>query len=291
MAKRNALGKGLGALIENPEVREKVEKAGFANLVEIDQIEVNPFQPRSEFDEEAMNELTASIEKLGIIQPLTLREVAQDRYQIIAGERRFRAAKLVGLEAVPAYIRTADDQNMLEMALVENIQREDLNAIEVAMSYKRLVEECKLTQEDLGERVGKKRATVTNYMRLLKLPAEIQVGIKDKLISMGHARALIAIEDENLQLRIFYKIVDQGLSVRKTEEMVRDAINPPEKKIDANHEPLPEEYESLKSHLANYFKAKVDFKKDKNGSGKIIISFKTDDELQQIITNLDKIKG
>ena len=222
MAKKNALGRGLGALIDGVE-KEILEKKVEANKdILIDSIDGNPFQPRTTFDAQSLEELAASIRKLGVIQPLTVREAANGRYQLIAGERRLRAAKLAGLTHVPAYIRTADDQAMLELALVENIQREDLDAIEVAICFQRLTEECKLTQEELSERVGKQRSTVANYLRLLKLPAEIQLGIRNKQLMMGHARTLINIEDPKKQINVYYKIIEGDLSVRQVEELVRD---------------------------------------------------------------------
>ncbi len=221
MTKKNALGRGLGALIEGVE-KEVLEKKVEANQdISVDSIDGNPFQPRTSFDEQSLEELASSIRKLGIVQPLTVRETGGGRYQLIAGERRLRAARLAGLTHVPAYIRTADDQAMLELALVENIQREDLDAVEVAISFQRLIEECKLTQEQLSERVGKQRSTVANYLRLLKLPAEIQLGIRNKHLTMGHARTLVNIEDPKKQINVYYKIIDGELSVRQAEELVR----------------------------------------------------------------------
>ena len=233
MAKKNALGRGLGALIEGVE-KEVLEKKVEANKdIPIDSIDANPFQPRTTFDAQSLEELASSIKKLGVIQPLTVREAGNGRYQLIAGERRLRAAKLTGLTHVPAYIRTADDQAMLELALVENIQREDLDAIEVAISFQRLTEECKLTQEELSARVGKQRSTVANYLRLLKLPAEIQLGIRNKQLMMGHARALINIEDPKKQIDVYYKIIEDDLSVRQVEKLVRE-LDFDKKKIPEN---------------------------------------------------------
>src|SRR5512136_188445 len=221
MAQKNALGRGLGALIEGVE-KEALERKVEANLnIPLDSIDGNPFQPRSHFDEQSLEELASSIKKVGIVQPLTVRESGNGRYQLIAGERRLRAARMAGLTSIPAYIRTADDQAMLELALVENIQRTDLNAIEVAISFQRLIEECSLTQEELSDRVGKQRSTVANYLRLLKLPAEIQLGIRNQQLMMGHARTLISIEDPKKQINVYYKIVDGELSVRQAEELVR----------------------------------------------------------------------
>ena len=295
MAKKNSLGRGLGALIESQETTpRKVEVPKAARLnsgvaeVKIEDIDANPYQPRTIFDEEALNELAGSIKEIGIIQPVTLREKEQGKYQLISGERRLRAAKIAGLKKLPAYIRKADDQNMLEMALVENIQREDLDAIEVAISYQRLIDECELTQETLSQRVGKKRATVTNYLRLLKLPADIQLGIKDRKISMGHARALVNIEKPQDQIRIFNKIVDQELSVRKVEELVRN-LHVIKDTTALQEESAKKEYDSLKNDLSSFFKTSVDFKRSNNGAGKIVIPFKSDEDLERIVAIFDKL--
>jgi len=290
MAKRNALGRGLGALIDDA---DKKEASSSINEIPIGQIEANPFQPRTKFDDEALNELAASIKEVGIIQPITLRQLAEGKYQIIAGERRFRASKIAGLKTVPAYVRTADDEGMLEMALVENIQREDLDAIEIAVSYQRLMEECKLTQETLSERVGKKRSTVSNYLRLLKLPARIQKGIIDKEISMGHARALVNVSVPEDQLEIFDLILSEELSVRKVEEIVRNLgiVEKAGAKSSAPHVKHPEEYGELKEHLSNFFKTKVDFSLNNKGKGKIVIPFDSPQDLERIIGVLDKLKA
>jgi ParB family chromosome partitioning protein len=238
----------------------------------------------------ALEELAASIKQIGIIQPITLRKVGDKKYQLISGERRFRASQLAGLTAIPAYIRTADDQGMLEMALVENIQREDLDAIEVAISYQRLIDECKLTQESMSERVGKKRSTIANYLRLLKLPAEIQLGIRKKMLSMGHARALVNVEDNNDQLYIFEQILNEGLSVRKVEEMVRKIKEEPEEdiKLETAKGEIVNNYKDLENHLSNFFNSKIEFKRGAQGNGKIVIPFKTDEDLERIIAILDK---
>lgn len=288
MAKRNALGRGLGALIDDAG-QEHIVTADSVNEIDIDKIEANPFQPRTIFKEEALEELANSIKELGIIQPITVRTLDGGKFQLISGERRLRASQLAGLKKIPAYIRFADDQGMLEMALVENIQREDLDAIEVAISYQRLIEECKLTQESMSERVGKKRSTVSNYLRLLKLPAEIQLGIRDKQLSMGHARALVNIENAKTQLKIYYKIIDEGLSVRKTEDIIRD-VNAPKTKTAKSKVRLPEEYEQLKKHLADHFRSQIDFKRNNKGSGKIVIPFKSDEDLERIMGIIDKMK-
>ncbi len=300
-AKKSALGKGLGALLADAD--DSVDKVGGSaavksvesnpdvNLVDINLIEANPFQPRTEFEKEALEELSESIKILGIITPITVRKISDNKYQLISGERRLRASKMAGLERMPAYVRTADDQGMLEMALVENIQREDLDAIEIAISYQRLIDECNLTQENMSDRVGKKRATVANYLRLLKLPAEIQLGIRKRLLSMGHARALVNIDDEYDQLQIFEKIITEGLSVRKVEEMVKELKNPkPEK---GENEPKAKSeniYVELQSQLSDYFKTAVDFKRSDKGTGKITIPFKSDEELERLISLFDKFK-
>ena len=293
MAKRNALGKGLGALIEDAGNEQSHEQVDAVNEVELSKIDVNPYQPRTNFNENALSELASSIKEIGVIQPITLRKISEDKYQLITGERRFRAAKMAGITKIPAFIRVADDQAMLEMALVENIQREDLDAIEVAISYQRLIEECKLTQENLSGRVGKKRATISNYLRLLRLPAEIQLGIRDHKISMGHARALITIDDPEKQLKAYYRIIDEGLSVRKTEEIIRE-LSQQQAKSNNNKkkekEGIPEEYKQLKNHLAEYFNTNIDFKRNDNGRGKIIIPFKSDDDLERIMTLLNQKK-
>jgi len=295
MARKNALGRGLGALIENAdEVTQKRETkpAASINEIEISKIEANPWQPRTKFDQERLNELANSIKQIGIVQPLTLRKIGPDKYQLIAGERRYRASKIAGLTTIPAYLRTADDDIMLEMALVENIQREDLDPIEVAISYQRLIEECQLTQESMSERVGKKRSTISNYLRLLKLPAEIQLGLVEKQIGMGHARAIISVEDANAQLMIFDETVKNDYSVRKVEQMVRDlntgAATKKPVKSKAN---LPEEYETLKTQLSSFFRTNIQFSRTDKGNGKIVIPFTSDDELEKIISILDKAKS
>ncbi len=294
MARKNALGKGLGALIEdsgNYNNKEIGLKSSFE--IDISQIETNPFQPRTNFNEEALEELSISIKQIGIIQPITVRELDDsDKYQLISGERRLRAASKAGLTKIPAYIRTANDQDMLEMVLVENIQREDLDSIEIALSYERLMEECDLTQEKVSGRIGKKRATISNYLRLLKLPPEIQLGIRAKKISMGHARTIINIDDPQMQMNVFNRVIKEGLSVRKTEEIVRKlhAAKNQENQTDKSNQQhsLPKEYEELKNELSQYLKTNVDFKRNGKGSGKIIIPFKSDEELDRIIAIFDQ---
>ena len=293
MIKKNALGRGLGALIDGVE-KEVLEKKVEANQdISVDAIDANPFQPRTSFDEQALEELAASIRKLGIVQPLTLRETGNGRYQLIAGERRLRAAKLAGLSHVPAYIRTADDQAMLELALVENIQREDLDAVEVAISFQRLIEECKLTQEKLSERVGKQRSTVANYLRLLKLPAEIQLGIKNKHVMMGHARTLVNIEDPKKQMVVYYKIIEGDLSVRQAEELVRllqtEKIKDPAK-LERKRK-LNQDFAQLSEHLKRIFSSKVNFRINELGKGKIVISFESAEEMERILGIFDRLNS
>ena len=291
MAKKNALGRGLDALIDtnsgsgNDSQRE-------ANEININLIEANPFQTRTSFDQETLEELAESIKELGVIQPITVRSLENGNFQLISGERRLRASKLAGLKKIPAYIRTADDQGMLEMALVENIQREDLNAIEVAISYQRLMEECKLTQEALSQRIGKKRSTISNYTRLLNLPAKIQLGIKEEKISMGHARALITIKDEETQLMIFDQILKYDFSVRRVEDIIRELNSETKKDADQSKKKAfatAEDYQQLEKHLSNVFATGINFKRTAKGSGRIIIPFKNDNDLERIIAILDKL--
>ncbi len=287
MVKRNALGRGLGALIDDA---EKMKQAGISD-VDLSKIEANPFQPRSKFDDEALNELAGSIREIGLIQPITLRKVGDEKYQIIAGERRFRAAQLAGLDSLPAYIRKAKDDGMLEMALVENIQREDLDAIEIALSYQRLMDELEFTQEDLSSRVGKKRSTIANYLRLLKLPAIIQKGLRNKEISMGHARALINIEDADTQEMIFNEIVKHGFSVRRVEEIVRNLNEgTDESQPKAKRKALPNEYKSFKGELGKLLGSRVGISINDKGKGKIVIPFKSGDDLERIVKIIENQK-
>jgi len=293
MTKKSALGRGLGALIDGVE-KEVLEKKVEVNQdISVDAIDSNPFQPRTSFDEQSLEELAASIQKLGIVQPLTVRETGTGRFQLIAGERRLRAARRAGLTHVPAYIRTADDQAMLELALVENIQREDLDAVEVAISFQRLIEECRLTQEELSDRVGKQRSTVANYLRLLKLPAEIQLGIRNKQLMMGHARTLISIEDPKKQISIYYKIVDGELSVRQAEELVRQLQS--EKTKDParveRKQKLNEDFSKLSDHLSNIFAARVNFRINELGKGKIVIPFENPEEMERILGIFDRLNS
>lgn len=308
MAKKPALGRGLSALLENasksvkdgatavvetsvadlPELMPSAEVgnvAGPISVLRISQIEANPFQPRQEFDPTALRELSQSIKELGLIQPITVRKVSAQKYQIISGERRFRASQMAGLEEVPVYVRTANDQNMLELALVENIQRENLNAIEVAISYKRLMQECSLSTEKLAERVGKDRTTVTNYVRLLKLPPEIQIGIIEKRISMGHARALINCEPEGKQLKIYKLILEKDLSVRKVEELAKEDDTP--KLFKTEKIVLPLEFQKMQADLRLKFGKKAKLARNEHGIGKLEIPFATDDDLVRIVDMLD----
>ncbi len=289
--KKSPLGRGLGALIEGVE-KEVLEKKVEVNLqIDINSIDSNPFQPRTRFDAQALEELAASIRQLGIVQPLTVRETDNGRFQLIAGERRLRAARMAGLTHVPAYVRTADDTAMLEMALVENIQREDLDAMEVAITYQRLIEECSLTQEQLSDRVGKQRSTVANYLRLLRLPAEIQLGIRNRSLTMGHARTLVNIEDPTKQINIFYHIIQEDLSVRATEDLVRhfqsQAAKDPAK--EDKRKKLNSEYGELAGQLSKLFASEVQFRINEKGRGKIVIPFADNDEMERIIALLDKL--
>lgn len=296
MAKKKALGRGLGALLESQETDitnkagEESTVVGAIAKVKIEDIDVNPFQPRTEFEKEALVELANSIKEHGIIQPITLRKNGYGKYQIISGERRFRASQIVGLTEVPAYIRVANDQAMLEMAIVENVQRQDLNPIEVAISFQRLIDECDLTQEELGEKVSKNRSTVTNYLRLLNLPALIQAGLKNNELSMGHARALLGVKDENELIRLYNKVVEEKLSVRKTEELVKG-----EKEVAQTTPVQPKPRYSLsyeeqkkRDYLSAQFDTPVNIKKDNNGTGKIVIPFQDQKHLKEILALLER---
>ncbi len=291
MAKNlKGLGRGLDALIDTA----RISTGGSSSIseVDIDLIVANPNQPRVHFDEDALAELATSIRELGVISPITLRKNDDGTYLIIAGERRYRASKLIGLRTIPAYVKTAADEQVMEMALIENIQREDLNAIEIALTFYRLMEEYNLTQERLSERVGKKRTTIANYLRLLRLPAEIQMGIKDKKIDMGHARAILGISDPALQLHIYEKIITEGHSVRKVEDIVRElaekgSIEPKIKTLNPVVK-LPE-YDEIKLRLGDIFGTKVQFNCTTDGKGKITIPFSNDEELTKVLEMFDKI--
>ncbi len=291
--KRNALGRGLDALLSMDEVQ--TEGSSSINEIELSKIAVNPNQPRREFDQTALQELADSIAEIGIIQPITLRKLSDDEYQIIVGERRFRASQMAGLTSIPAYIRTADDENVMEMALIENIQREDLNSVEIALAYQHLLEQYGLTQERLSERIGKKRTTIANYLRLLKLPAPVQMGLQNKQIDMGHARALVTLGDPKLQVKIFEEILEQGYSVRKVEEIVKslsegEAVKSGGRKIAPKRAKLPEEFNMLKQQLSSFFSTKVQLTCSEKGKGKISIPFSNEEELERIIGILDTLK-
>ena len=290
--KKQALGRGLSALLKDPSndiqsVQDKNADKVIGNIVELDLdfVEVNPFQPRTKFSEESLRELASSIKELGIIQPITVRKLGLNKYQLVSGERRFRASKLLGLETIPAYVRIANDQESLEMALVENIQRQDLDPIEIALSYQRLIDEINLTQEQMSERVGKKRSTIANYLRLLKLDPIIQTGMRDGFISMGHGRALITIEDQTIQLDIYEKILSNKLSVRETEGLVRnfnadETIETPSKKED--NQDTPKFIRKGITAFSEYFGHKIDVKVSKNGKGKITIPFHSEEDFNRI---------
>ena len=287
--KRSALGRGLDSLISMDDVPASGSSA--INDIPLVSISPNPEQPRTNFDDDALEELAASIRQIGIIQPLSLRKTGPDTYQINDGERRYRAAHMAGLQSVPAYIRTANDAELTEMALIENIQREDLNAIEIALTFRKLIEQYNLTQERLSERIGKKRATIANFLRLLKLPAEVQLGLRDKRVDMGHARALLTISDPALQLKLYNEILKQGLSVRRVEELAKAYEN------GALAQPAPQrsamrqsDYDVLKRHLSATFRTPVQFACDKQGRGRITFPFKNEDELERLITLFDSLK-
>ena len=292
--KRSALGKGLGALLQGADAgKEMTGEPGSVSMIQISAIEANPFNPRTHFEKQALEELSQSISIHGIIQPLTVRKVGQDKYQLISGERRFRAYQLAGLTEVPAYVRVANDQTMLEMALVENIQREDLNAIEVALSYQRLIDECSLTQDQLSQKVAKSRSSITNFLRLLKLPAEVQAGVRDNQISMGHARALVSAGDEAMQISIYEQVVAHGLSVRDTEALVKGELSPQvttEEKASVKNtqsHTISDTQFVFKEHLSDRLATKVDIKKAANGSGSIVLKFSSENDLNRIIELLN----
>lgn len=292
--KRNALGKGLSALLDDSTVENGQEPisgsgvlAGNISNIKLSQIEINPFQPRVEFGENALKELAESIRQQGIIQPITVRKMGYERFQIISGERRVRASRLAGLEQIPAYVRIANDQAMLEMALVENIQRENLNALEVAISYHRLIEECHITQEVLADKVGKDRTTVTNYLRLLKLPPQIQFAIRDNAITMGHARAILGVDDIGMQLKIFNDIISQDLSVRKVEELVRERAPVKTKKSGKATKSVDIEIKHLQERLSGKFETKTEIRHKSNGSGQLVFSYYSQDDLNRLLELLE----
>ena len=291
-----ALGRGLDALISTD---DELHTSGSSSISEVpvSKIKANPNQPRREFAAEALNELAESIRQIGIIQPITLRKMDDGTYQIIAGERRWRASQMAGLSSIPAYIRTADDENMMQMALVENIQREDLNAIEIALAYQNLIEQYDLTQEKLSEKVGKNRATIANFLRLLKLPAQVQMALQNKEMDQGHARALLGLSKPSLQVKLFNEIKEKGYSVRQVEEMVKQLnngetlTNGRHKLSDKTAKRLPEEYAELRNRLSDVFSSKVQMTCNQQGKGKITIPFDSEEDLERIISMLDRINA
>lgn len=293
---KDKLGLGIRALLSNldessetPEQQKEVvrELSHTVAMIPVTQIEVNPFQPRKDFDPEALEELAHSLKVHGLIQPITVRRLSSKEYQLISGERRLRASRIAGLQEVPAYVRIANDQEMLEMALVENIQREDLNPIEISITYQRLIDECSLTHENLGDRVGKKRSTVTNFLGLLKLPPQIQQALKNRQISMGHAKALRGIDDVAIQLSIFQEIILHGLSVREAEELARDYQQPKGRTATAPKR-LPDTYQHVQDNLRNFFGAKVQLKASEQGKGQIVIPFSSNDDLNRLLDLLEQ---
>ncbi|MGY8953108.1 MAG: ParB/RepB/Spo0J family partition protein [Flavobacteriales bacterium] len=297
--KKRALGRGLSALLESADTDitstykssySESKVAGSISNVLVNQIVENPFQPRSMFTKEALEELGESIKIHGLIQPITVRKLGNDEFQIISGERRWRAAKLVGLTQIPAYIRIANDQSMLEMALIENIQRENLDAIEIALSYKRLISECNLSQENMADRVGKKRSTVTNYLRLLNLPDLIQLGLREKKISMGHARALLAVDDKDLQILIFEKIIEEKLSVRRVEDLIRfNSDESPKEVIKKEAAQVSNEEKGMAKDMGMVYGSRVSISKADNGKGKLVFHFDNDQDLKSLIKKLKQV--
>lgn len=292
--KKSALGRGLSAILESPEtditsndISGNYVVGAIANIP-LEKIEANPFQPRNKFEENTLNELALSIKEQGIIQPITVRKLGYDKYQLISGERRLRAAKLAGLSNVPTYIRVANDQQMLEMALIENIHREDLNSLDIAISYQRLIDECKMTNEELSERIGKDRSTITNYVRLLKLPPQVQLALRDNKISMGHARAIINIENEELQLQILKAIINKNLSVRDVERIVKELNGTPKLPTKLPPALLPDKFLNAKQELSVRLDARIDIKRNNKGKGNIVIPFKSEKEFDRILGILGK---
>jgi ParB family chromosome partitioning protein len=290
--KRRALGRGLDAILDSPDItalskdRSGQSVIGNVTNIPVDNIESNPFQPRDSMEEASLSELAESIRALGIIQPLTVRSMGYDRYQLIAGERRLLAAIKAGMKEVPAFIRVANDQEMLEMALVENIQRKDLNPIQIAIGFQRLTEECNLTQEQLSQRIGKNRTTISNFIRLLKLPPEIQIAIRNEKITMGHARALINIESTDNQLNMLRIILDRNLSVREVEDLVRNLRTPLRLKTPVKKQPIPQKLRDIQQAVAEKLSVKVDIQRNTKGRGSIVIPFDSDDELDRIISHI-----
>ncbi len=288
---KSPLGRGLDALITMDEI--KTNGTSSINEIALSKIQANPEQPRSIFDQEALEELAMSIKHLGLVQPITLREIGSEKYQIISGERRYRASKLAGLDTIPAYIKKASDENVMEMALIENIQREDLNPIEIALAFQNLIETYKLTQDKLSERIGKKRATIANFLRLLKLPAEIQMGLKDKKVDMGHAKALLGINDAATQLKLYEEILKNDFSVRKAEELIREMNTQENDKKQPNSSKTSRtstEFSELQEALSFFFGTKVQFSCNEKGSGKIAIPFQSEKDLERIMVIFDSLK-
>lgn len=296
--KKDALGKGIRALLSDIDDDNEILKISASDddsiintvpKIKMNLIEVNPFQPRADFNQQALEELSASIKVHGVIQPITVRKISDKKYQLISGERRLRASQMAGMEEIPAYVRTANDQEVVEMALIENIQREDLNAIEVALTYQRLIDECSLTHENLGDRLGKDRSTVTNYLRLLKLPPEIQKALRDKILSMGHARAIISVPEVDKQLYVLKEVNSKGLSVRKTEELVRLLSSASNKKNTEKKEvALPASYKSVQQKLMDIFETKVKIKKAANDKGEIVIPFYSVSDINRLLDIIEK---
>ncbi len=298
MAGKPEFGKGIRALLANPAQLEQAVKenpqevvrefTGNVAMLPLNQIETNPFQPRTEFDQQALEELSASIRVHGLIQPVTVRRLNDRAYQLISGERRFRASQMAGLTEVPAYVRIADDQQMLEMALIENIQREDLNAVEIAISYQRLIDECALTHDGLSDRVGKQRSTITNYLRLLRLPPEIQRAIKERKLTMGHARALAGMDNIALQLSLYRAVIEEDLSVRALEERVSRYQGAHRKEAKQGAPALPENLRRIQDQFSQFFGAKVQLKRDQRGKGQVVVNFENDAELNRLIDLLEQ---
>jgi ParB family chromosome partitioning protein len=290
--KKRGLGRGLNAILESPDTDITSRDAsgqfvvGAVTSIPLDNIESNPFQPRDSFEEESLRELAESLKTLGIIQPVTVRKLGYDKYQLISGERRVLAARLAGMTDIPSFIRVANDQEMLEMALVENIQRKDLNPIQIAIAFQRLVEECNLTQEQLSNRIGKNRSTVTNYIRLLKLPPEIQIAIRSEQISMGHARALINIGEKESQLYLLHVILDKDLSVREVEHLVRSLQSKPQAEKGKDKLPLPIKFKILQESLSNLLTARIHLNRNNKGKGSVVISFDSDEHLEKILSHI-----
>ncbi|MEI8006558.1 MAG: ParB/RepB/Spo0J family partition protein [Bacteroidota bacterium] len=291
--KKKALGRGLSALLEGSSSELAGEElpttpaSHTVSAIPLNQLETNPFQPRSNFEEKELAELAVSIQEQGIIQPVTVRKIGTERFQLISGERRCRAARIAGLTEIPAYIRLANDEQMLEMSIVENIQRMDLNPLEVALSFQRLIEECRIRQEDLGQKVGKDRSTVSNYIRLLKLPVEIQVAVRDGIISMGHARTLITMEDEKQQLQVLQKILEKKLSVRQVEDLVRSLLKPAKPTIPAGPKLLPSQYQHAREKISNSLQSEVEITLGARGKGSILIHFNSEEEFHKLLSKMN----